>query len=672
MAGPEHAPSLRSALLAWLLAALATVAGVVAGGLALAAGDPVSWKPLALPALWSLPGALVAAGRPRVAVGWLMLSVALLFAASGFAEAWVRYGEAPGRAMAVWFVDRPSAALVVCTLLTLLLLPDGRLPSPRWRPVVAATVAGQVVLVAAWALVRGPAAAPDSSWPAGVSELANPVGVLPASWGGSIAGLDWLLQLSLLLCLPALVVRLRRARSEERARLVVVLLALGVFVTAVVGGRAVWPPAADLLDVTASLFLAAVLVSAVLKHRLDDVTVVVHHTFVYVTLALGIALLYVVVAGLVVAAGPELPPFGTGVVAACAALAALPLRTRLQRGVDRLLHGDRRDPYAALSRLAEQTHRAPTLDELLPAVATSVATSLRVGWVRVEAFGHAAEHGRAVAAGPVVRQALRAGDTQVGSVVVAPHAGRRLREDERRLLSELGRHAGIAVDAVRLAAQVAEHHRQVVAAREEERRRLGRELHDELGPVVAGLSMQLGALRPLVRSDPATVVDRLARLEEAAAGALEGIRRVAHELRPPVLDQVGLDGAVRQLADSLGLALVEERVAHGSLPAAVELAAYRIIAEALSNAARHSGSSHVRLSVQEGDGLLLIAVADDGAGIDPAARPGVGLAGMDERAEEVGGTVAVRRDERGGTTVTAVLPLDAGTHVAATEAERPS
>lgn len=669
MAGPEHAPSLRPALLAWLLAALATVAGVVAGGLAFAAGDPVSWKPLALPALWSLPGAFIAAGRPRVAVGWLMLSVALLFAASGLAEAWVRYGDPTGRPVAVWFVDRGSAVLVVCTFLTLLLLPDGRLPSRRWGPVVAVTVAGQLLLVGAWALVRGPAAAPDSSWPVGVSALANPVGVLPASWGESVAGLDWLLQVSLLLCLPALAVRLRR-RREERTRLVVVLLALGVFVTVVVGGRAVWSPAADLLDVAASLFLAAVLVSAVLKHRLGDVTVVVHHTFVYVALGLGIALLYVVVAGLVASAGPELPPFGTGVVAACAALAVLPLRTRLQRGVDQLLHGDRRDPYAALSRLAEHTHRAPSLDELLPAIATSVATSIRARWVRVEAFGHAAEHGQALGAGPVVRQALRAGDTEVGSILVAPHAGRRLRDDEHRLLAELGRHAGIAVDAVRLAAQVAEHHRQVIAAREEERRRLGRELHDELGPVVAGLSMQLGALRPLVRSDPATVVDRLVRLEEAASGALDGIRRVAHELRPPVLDQVGLGGAVRQTADSLGLVLVEERLAHGALPAAVELAAYRIVAEALTNTARHSGGRQARLSVQEGDGMLLIVVSDDGAGIDPAARPGLGLTGMAERAEEVGGTVAVRPGEQGGTTVTAVLPLAPGVATTAPHAER--
>ncbi|GAB2725344.1 histidine kinase [Nocardioides pakistanensis] len=661
MAGPEHAPSLRLALLAWLLAALATVAGVLAGGLALAAGDPVSWKPLALPALWSLPGALIAAGRPRMAVGWLMLSVALLFAVSGLAESWVRYGDPAARATAVWFVDRASAVLVVCTFLTLLLLPDGRLPSRRWRPVVVATVTGQLLLIGAWSLVRGPAAAPDSSWPARVADLANPVGVLPASWGGPVAGLDWLLQVSLLLSLPVLFLRLRRGPVEERNRLVVVLLALAVFVTVVVVGRAAWPPAADLLDVAASLFLAAVLVSAVLRRRLQDVTVVVHHTFVYATLVLGIALLYLAVAGLIVAAGPDLPPFGTGVVAAGAALAVLPLRTRLQRAVDRLLHGDRRDPYSALSRLAEHAHRAPTLDELLPAVAASVTASLRVGWVRVEAFGHAAEHGRPHTGGPVVRTPLLAGDAEVGTISVAPHAGRRLRDDERRLLAELGRHAGIAADAVRLATQVAEHHRQVVAAREEERRRLGRELHDELGPVVAGLSMQLGALRPLVRSDPATVVDRLARLEEAASGALEGIRRVAHELRPPVLDQVGLDAAVRQLADSLGLVLVEERLAHGPLPAAVELAAYRIIAEALANAARHSGSSHVRISAQEGDDLLLVTVTDDGAGIDPAAAPGLGLAGMAERAEEVGGTVAVRPAEHGGTTVSAILPLSAQT-----------
>ena len=649
--------SLLPALAAWVVAAAATVAGLAAGALALASGDPVSWKPLLLPALWSLPGALIAAGRPRIAVGWLMLAVALLFTVSGLAEAWLRYGGPVGWAAAAWFVDRFSAVLVPCTVLALLLVPDGRLPSRRWRPVVAAAVGAQVVLVLVWALARGTAAAPDSTWADPVMSLPNPVGVLPASWGEPVAGLDWLLQVPLLLCVASVLARLRRADADERARVVAVLLALVVFVIVVVGGRALWPPVGDLLDVLASVFLAAALVAAVLRRHLDDVAVVVHHAFVYATLGLGVALAYVLAVGLLATAGADLSPFGAGVVAAAAALAVHPLQHRLQRAVDRLMLGDRRDPYAALTRLAEHTHRALSRDEVLAAVAASVARSLRVPFVRVEAFGGAAEHGIAAGASRV-REPLVAGGAEVGSLAVAPQAGRRLRDDERALLRELGRHAGTAVDAVRLAAEVAEHHRQVVAVREEERRLLGRELHDELGPTVAGLSMQLGALRPLVHTDPATVVARLARLEEAAVEVLAGIRRVAQELRPPVLDQVGLQRAVAQVAESLGVVVRQEGGPTGPLPAAVELAAYRIAAEALTNVARHAGARCARVSVREAGGCLVVVVADDGRGIAADDAAGVGLAGMQERAEEVGGTLSVRAGGDGGTTVTAVLPLD--------------
>ena len=138
--------------------------------------------------------------------------------------------------------------------------------------------------------------------------------------------------------------------------------------------------------------------AAVLRRHLDGVAVVVHHAFVYAALGLGIALAYVLAAGLLATAGAELSPFGAGVVAAAAALAVHPLRHRLQRAVDRMMHGDRRDPYAALTRLAEHTHRALSMDEVLAAVAASVATSLRVPYVRVEAFGDAAEHGTAAGA----------------------------------------------------------------------------------------------------------------------------------------------------------------------------------------------------------------------------------------------------------------------------------
>jgi signal transduction histidine kinase len=629
----------------------------------LAAGDdgPVSWKLFTLPVVWAVPGALIVAGRPRIAVGWLMLGVGLIFAVSGVGDRWVAYATAQdtqmGVAWAIWFTERASAFLVLCGWLALLLLPNGHLPSPRWRPVVWAVAATQAAVITIWSLVRGPAANPDSELPAAVLGLPNPVGVLPAAWGGLVEGLDLIvLQLPLLLVPVALAVRLRRAGDDERPGIAGILLAATVFVILVVTGHALWPAVAELLDVLGSILLAAALVSAVLRRRIQEIDVVVHAAFVYALLTALIAGAYVAATSAAASLGSDLPPFGAGVVAAAVALALLPLRGRLQRWVERLLHGDRGDHRAALRRLADSAYEAPSVDEVLTELATTVAISLRVPWAGVAVPGHVAEHGRRPRTGAEVSAPLTVGDSEPGTVSVIGGPGRRLGRDERRLLGELGRHGGVAVQAVVLAAQLLASRQQLVTAREEERRRLSRDLHDELGPTLAGLSMQLGTVRGLVDHDPGLAVQRLSRLQEAADDALAQVRRVARALRPPALDELGLVGALRHLADSLGLTL---HVASGDLPplpAAAEVAGYRIAAEALSNVARHAGTVQVRLSLAAADGALTVCVSDDGQGHAGSAA-GVGLLGMQERAAELGGTVDVRSAPGAGTVVTAVLPV---------------
>jgi two-component system NarL family sensor kinase len=669
-------PSLGPVVVAWALAAICVAAAVT--GLLLDSADDglVRWKWLVLAVAISVPGALIAAARPRALLGWLLVAVALCFSLTGLAQAWVRYAGAADQelaAVAVWYADRFGAVVLPVAVVALTLLPDSRLPGPRWRAPVAVAVLVQVGLVVAWSFSATPAAATESAWPDDVAALDNPVGVLPRAFADAVSDLAWVLTLPLLLPVAAMVVRLRRSHGADRSRLVVLLLALGVLVGAILGGNALGAPLDVVAELLASLFFGLVLVSAVLRRQLEGVSFVVHHAFVFTTLGAVVVGVYVLAVGTLAAIGPDLSRFGAGVVAAVAALLVQPLRVRLQRWVDRLMRGDRRDPFQAVTRLAERTHRAPSLEGVLGAVASSLATSLRVPRVQVEAFGVREEQPLSVGVrgdvGPEHRSPLMAGDREIGSVVLTLQPGRRLRADEQRLLTELGRHAGLAVDSVRLAAEVAEHHREVVSAREEERRRLGRELHDELGPTVAGLSMQLGALRPLVRRDPDAVVARLARLEQSASAALADIRRVAHELRPPVLDQLGLAPSVRQMAKSLDLEVVEEAVAHGPLPAVVELAAYRIAAEALTNVARHSGTRSVRLELRETGGCLVLVVADHGRGVE-AGHGGLGRETMRERAEELGGTFSVRSGPGGGTVVTAALPLSTSVTGLVSEAGR--
>jgi two-component system, NarL family, sensor kinase len=196
-----------------------------------------------------------------------------------------------------------------------------------------------------------------------------------------------------------------------------------------------------------------------------------------------------------------------------------------------------------------------------------------------------------------------------------------------------------------------------VVAREEERQRLRRDLHDGVGPTLAGLTMQLAAVRPLVRSDPDAVADRLGRLEDAARGALDTVRRMAHGLRPPALDELGLVGALRQLAESLGLRVRLPDVELPRLPAAVEVAVYLIAAEALHNVARHAGSSEVEVALQADEGDVVLRVRDCGTGLDGTRPAGIGLRTMRERADELGGAVTVDSGPARGTTLTARLPL---------------
>jgi signal transduction histidine kinase len=219
---------------------------------------------------------------------------------------------------------------------------------------------------------------------------------------------------------------------------------------------------------------------------------------------------------------------------------------------------------------------------------------------------------------------------------------------------------------VQLTADLQRSRGRLVSAREEERRRLRRDLHDELGPQLAGVGLQLEAARKLVRADPAAAEAMLDRLVRETQSAIAAIRRLAYELRPPALDELGLAGALRQQASrfasgngaSLG-ALNVSVDASGELdrlPAAVEAAAYRIALEALTNVARHAGASNCTVRIQR-NGVLQLEVLDDGRGLLPDHAAGVGLSSMRERAAELGGTCAIGPGPGGGTLVCARLPL---------------
>ena len=234
-----------------------------------------------------------------------------------------------------------------------------------------------------------------------------------------------------------------------------------------------------------------------------------------------------------------------------------------------------------------------------------------------------------------------------------------LSEADERLLRTIARQAGTAVHAVQLTADLQRSRQQLVTAREEERRRLRRDLHDGLGPVLASVVWQSDSARDLVFTAPEETIQLLDSSIEQAQTALADIRRLVYGLRPPALDELGLVGALRQEAQNhRQVAItVEGPDALPQLPAAVEVAAYRIAREAINNAAGHGLAKNCSVDVQLAGGLSL-TVNDDGVGLTEPVKPGIGLVSMRERAAELGGTCTIGSRPEGGAVVEAFLPLE--------------
>jgi signal transduction histidine kinase len=412
---------------------------------------------------------------------------------------------------------------------------------------------------------------------------------------------------------------------------------------------------------------------AMLRYHLFDVDLVINRTLVYGTLTASIVGIYVIVVG---GLGTLLQARGNFLISLLAAgsIAVLfaPLRARLQRGVNHLMYGERDEPYKVLSRLGERLEATLAPDATLNAIVETVAQALRLPYAGIdlrqdEEFVTVAEHGTPTGESITLALAYQAGE--VGRLVLAPRSqGEEFTASDRRLLEDIARQAGVAVHAVRLTDDLRRSKERLVAAREEERRRLRRDLHDGLGPQLAAQTLKVGSARSLYPRDPAAADTLLAGLEADMEAALADVRRLVYNLRPPTLDELGLAGAIREAATQyagnqgkdpdLRISIdAPERLPH--LPAAVEVATYRIAQEAMTNVVRHANarSCLVRLSL---DGALELEITDDGIGIPPDHPAGVGLASMRERAIELGGKCEILLPPAGGTSVLARLPLPEG------------
>jgi signal transduction histidine kinase len=411
---------------------------------------------------------------------------------------------------------------------------------------------------------------------------------------------------------------------------------------------------------------------AILRYRLYDIDLIINRTLVYAALTACVVLLYVVVVG---GLGAVLRVQGSLIVSLIATgLAAVmfqPLRERLQRAVNHIMYGDRDDPYAVLSRLGTRIESTLSPEAVLPAAVRTVAEALKLPYAAIESKRNGGFETMAAAGAPVegpLRLPLAYGGETVGRLILGPRPGEgSFSSTDRRLLEDLTHQVGAAVHAARLAEEAARlstdlqrSRERLVSTREEERRRLRRDLHDGLGPQLASLTMKVEAARDLIATRPDRADDLLGGVLQETQEAVADIRRLVYALRPPALDALGLLGALRSHAahaDHGGLRVsVEGPEALPPLPAAVEVAAYRIALEALNNAARHAAANRCTVRIARADGSLRLEVEDDGKGLAGEHRVGVGLHSMRERAEELGGSFAVENVPSGGTRVRAILP----------------
>ncbi|MBW3576874.1 MAG: hypothetical protein KY462_03875 [Actinobacteria bacterium] len=536
---------------------------------------------------FSAVAVVVARHQPGNAVARVAAGIAWGFTLSYALEAYGNLGLPRGWPLPEWAIWISTwvwvPALWAIPTWLVLRFPNGRLHGPRWRIVELWTGLALVVLVVGWALTPYGQINVEPS-----ADVTNPLAVVG---GRRVYDVGFALALAALVAsLSSFAWRFARSNGVERAQLKWALLGTCAMVLVIGSSVALGPESALPASLGVGLLPASVGV-AIVRHRLWDVDLVIRRSLVY---SLTTVMILVVYVGTVAALGGVLG--GTAgaplIAAGLVALAVQPLRERAQRLTNRLLYGEREDPYTTLSRLGEHLAAAGERDRLLEGVTEAVVQALRLAGASIRVDGRdLVGVGELTGPGRDIPLAFRG--EPVGSLRVALREGDHLHPSEERLLEDLARHVAVALHADRLHDELLASRARLLTAREEERRRIRRDLHDELGPTLAAIALRVE--QASLEADDAEVLRaRLDEVTRRVRDTVRVIRTLVEGLRPAALDELGLLRAVEELARQLTTPELRVRVEpEGNLdhlPAAVEVAAYRIVAEALTK-----GPSRTRL-----------------------------------------------------------------------------
>lgn len=655
-----------------MLFALAVVEVLVAVVAAAAAG--LSWSTLldlfvvtntVIGLSLAVAGWPIAVHRPRNPVGWSLLAGGCCYLATAAGITALAYAVEQGWQGPLWRVIATVAnggwpwAIALFIPLALLLFPDGRLPGRRWSWLAILMACNGLLFSASGVLS-----------PQALSEEVGVGGYL-TWWSypgmaaiGSVAALGILI--SYAGALLALIVRYRRGSEQVRRQLLWVVLALIVVFTVstldtVLGLE-------SLLSILPIPLVPLSISVAVLRYQVLDIRLVVSRSVLYALLTAGVIGAYLGAVTLLDQTLRRQVSLGSSVLATLAiAVAFNPARMWLQRHVDRAFYGARQDPVRAVAEVGARlgdvgTPTGTGLASVLQALCDVMrfpSAAITVADEQLATYGEPSAVQYAIP--------LRPTDEQFGDLVVGLRTGEsRLSPSDEQVLVLLAAPVAVAVQAYALAEELQRSRERVISGREEERRRLRRDLHDGLGPILTGVVLNAEAARALLDVDPQRSAALLGRLQEQTIGAIEDIRRLVDDLRPPALDGLGLIGALREHAvvlsrhvDGTPLQVTFDAASPvADLPAAVEVATYRIVTEALTNVARHSDARHATVTLAVDDHALHVGIHDDGSNVE-GWQAGVGLTSIRERVTELGGHSEIRSDA-GGFHVDLTLPVSPG------------
>jgi signal transduction histidine kinase len=627
-------------------------------------------------------GALIASRRPRHPIGWIMLTIGLASSLEGlFGEISNQvYAPRPQLGAALFFISNAlSRAVLLLYGILLLLFPDGRLRSRRWRPVVVVGVVAMTASSALDVIVPGPLT--DYAM---VTPPQNPFGI-PLPDLAQYIGLSLFIGLFgfLLLSIVSVALRFRRASPELRLQLKWFALAGSVLVATFVGvnvftssGRVGWAPlAVAVVQLLAAAATALAIAIAILRHRLFDIDLVISRTVAYGALAAVITAFYIgVVAGVgsLLAAGSESRLLLAVVATAFVAVAFQPLRTRLERLANRLVYGVRAVPYEVLADFTTRLDGRQNSLQLLPVMARMLAqgTSSDAATVWLHENGHEVaassfpEHQHVTADVATRSVLLQHAGANLGRLTVARRSGEALSPTEERLMDGLASQAGLVLHSAGLQDELSrrmielrQSRHRLVAAQDEARRRLERDLHDGAQQNLVSLRMKLGLAASLARDKPGSLESLLEEMQSELGDALDSLRNLARGVYPPLLEAEGLKAALRARARQVPIS-IDVQCGPERYPRELEGAVYFCCSEALQNLSKHSRATRGSVRVWCEGGRLSFEVRDNGRGLDAArSNSGGGLQNIRDRLDVLGGVVDVSSAPGTGARVAGWVPL---------------